>query len=179
MGTRRPWHPDGQFDARFSATWRHYRYTISNTPTANPFLAATAWHVHEALDLRSMILACDPLIGEHDFTSFCRKPPVLRDAGSAAVLEHPPTMVRRVLLARWTTVAWDERADGAPELLRFEIRATAFCHQMVRSIVGLLVDVGRGRRTAGEVRGVLLARATARAAGPGRPARSGYPDLDG
>jgi tRNA pseudouridine38-40 synthase len=153
-----PSNPDGRFDARFSASWRHYRYTIVNTSTAIPFLAATAWHVHEPLDLRSMILACDPLIGEHDFTSFCRKPPILHDPQAAGALEHPPTMVRDVLLARWSKVAWDERPDGEPELLRFEIRATAFCHQMVRSIVGLLVDVGRGRRSAGDVMAVLLAR---------------------
>jgi tRNA pseudouridine38-40 synthase len=59
-------------------------------------------------------------------------------------------MVRRVIDARWHACG-----DG---LLRFEISATSFCHQMVRSIVGLLVDVGRGRRRAGEVAGILRAR---------------------
>ena len=63
----------------------------------------------------------------------------------------PPTLVRRV----------DRRARGrdlGDGVLRFEIRANAFCHQMVRSLVGLLVDVGRGRRRAGDVLGVLRAR---------------------
>ncbi len=61
-----------------------------------------------------------------------------------------PTLVRRV-----TDVGWSDLGEGR---LQFEICANAFCHQMVRSIVGLLVDVGRGRRRAGEVLGVLQAR---------------------
>jgi tRNA pseudouridine38-40 synthase len=66
--------PDG-FDARRWATGRAYRYTVVNRPVADPFLTPLAWHVEEPLDLRAMQLACDPLIGEHDFTSFCRRPP--------------------------------------------------------------------------------------------------------
>src|SRR5690348_2544472 len=66
--------PEG-FDARRSATGRRYRYTIRNHPVADPFSAHTAWDVTEPLDLAAMRLACDPLIGEHDFSSFCRRPP--------------------------------------------------------------------------------------------------------
>ena len=131
------------FDARFSALWRHSRYTIVNTPHPNPFLAATAWHVPHPLERALMQLGCDPLIGEHDFSSFCRRPKV-------RLGEPPTTLVRRVLLARWS-----EPDEG---ILRFEIRANAFCHQMVRSIVGTLVEVGSGRRRAGEVRSMMLAR---------------------
>jgi tRNA pseudouridine38-40 synthase len=64
------------FDARHDATARRYRYTVLNRPVPDPFLAGTSWHVPEALDLRAMVLACDPLIGEHDFASFCRAPRV-------------------------------------------------------------------------------------------------------
>jgi tRNA pseudouridine38-40 synthase len=134
--------PEG-FDARFSAQWRRYRYTILNRDVPDPFLARTAWHVPERLDLAALRLAADPLIGEHDFSSFCRAPKVPSDAA-------PATLVRRV-----TDVGWTGAGEG---VLRFEIRANAFCHQMVRSIVGLLVDVGRGRRRAGDVLGVLRAR---------------------
>jgi tRNA pseudouridine38-40 synthase len=134
--------PEG-FDARFSAAWRRYRYTVLNRAVPDPFLARTAWLVPEPLDLAVLRLACDPLLGEHDFTSFCRAPRV--SAGMA-----PATLVRRV-----TEAGWREGGDG---VLRFEIRANAFCHQMVRSLVGLLVDVGRGRRRAGDVLTVLRAR---------------------
>ncbi len=135
------------FDARFSAVWRHYRYTVVNTPYAHPLRAATAWHVPQPLNLRAMQLGCDALIGEHDFSSFCRAPKV-RDG------DPTPSLVRRVQLARWTALRGDDE-DG---VLLFEIRANAFCHQMVRSIVGTLVDAGLGRIRAGEMRSIMLRR---------------------
>jgi tRNA pseudouridine38-40 synthase len=140
------WCDDPGFSARFSAIWRHYRYTVVNQQVPVPALAATTWHVTAPLDLAVMQLGCDPLIGEHDFSSFCRKPKVSAD-------QPTPSLRRRVMLARWSTVPSDHG-----DLLRFEIRANAFCHQMVRSIVGTLVDVGAGRFRAGDVRGILLAR---------------------
>jgi tRNA pseudouridine38-40 synthase len=130
---------DGGFDARYSAKARRYRYTILNTPTANPFLAATAWHVAESLDLSLLRLGCDPLFGTHDFTSFCRKPK-LPDGVAFS-------MTRRVIDARW-----HDLGDG---LLRFDIEGTAFCRQMVRSIVGTLVEVGLGRRSPASVMAAL------------------------
>lgn len=63
-------------------------------------------------------------------------------------------MTRNVMLARWSEVP----SDYGPGLLRFEIRANAFCHQMVRSIVGTMVDAGSGRLNAGDIRGILLAK---------------------
>jgi tRNA pseudouridine38-40 synthase len=87
-----------------------------------------------------MRLACDPLIGEHDFSSFCRRP------------SPDATLVRRVLNAAWEVVDSD---DGCR--LQFWIEANAFCHQMVRSIVGTIVDVGLGRRRAGDVSGIVRA----------------------
>jgi tRNA pseudouridine38-40 synthase len=132
------------FDARFSARWREYRYDVWNAPSPNPLQSGRAWFVAQPLSLWAMQAACDPLLGEHDFTSFCRRPKV--DEG-----EPEPSMVRRVLAARWVEVD----GDG---LLRFEIRANAFCHQMVRSIVGTLVDVGLQKASPGDVRGILVAR---------------------
>ncbi|MFN8020925.1 MAG: tRNA pseudouridine(38-40) synthase TruA [Acidimicrobiales bacterium] len=150
------WCADPDFNARFSATWRHYRYHVLAAPTPVPALAATTWHVAAPLDLWAMQLACDPFIGEHDFGSFCRVPKVRPD-------QQVPSLRRRVLLAQWSRV----ESDYGP-LLRFEIRANAFCHQMVRSIVGTIVDVGSGKLHAGEVRGILLAR-DRRAAGQVAP----------
>ena len=130
---------DGTFDARFSARARRYRYTIVNRPVPDPFLARTAWHVGVPLDLRAMTLACDPLIGEHDFSSFCRRP--------KTVSGEPASLVRRVVDARW-----EDDGDG---VLQFWIEANAFCHQMVRSLVGTLVAVGEGRMSADEMPAVL------------------------
>ena len=90
-----------------------------------------------------MQLACDPFIGAHDFTSFCRKPVVTPG-------RRERSMVRRVLIARW--------ADLGEGQLRFDIRAQSFCHQMVRAITGTLVEVGLGRRKPGEIMDVLRAK---------------------
>ncbi len=141
------WAESPDFSARFAAKWRHYRYDIWNAPQPNPFLATTSWHVVHPLSLPALRLACDPLIGEHEFSSFCRRSKV-------ADGQLEPSMTRRVMLARWSEVP----SDHGPGLLRFEIRANAFCHQMVRSIVGTLVDAGTGRLHAGDVRGILLAK---------------------
>lgn len=141
---------DDDFDARFSAEWRHYRYDIWNAPTPNPLLAGRTWWVRAPLELWAMREAADAVIGEHDFASFCRRPKV-RDG------DAEPSLVRRVLSVAWTDVTEAGLAD-AGRLLRFEIRATAFCHQMVRSIVGTLVDVGAGRLTPAAMRSILRAR---------------------
>src|SRR6478752_698096 len=74
------------FDARFSAQWRHYRYTILNTPQIHPLLTGVAWHVPQPLALAVLQLAADPFVGEHDFSSFCRRPKT----------EAPVSLVRRV-----------------------------------------------------------------------------------
>jgi tRNA pseudouridine38-40 synthase len=143
------------FDARFSARSRVYRYTVLNRAVPDPFLAPTTWQVAEPLELAALRLGCDALIGEHDFSSFCRRP-------RGAEGQPPPSLVRRVIDARWTSVG-----DG---VLRFEIEGSAFCHQMVRSIVGTLVEMGLGRRRPGEMAAILRARDRG-AAGQMAPAR--------
>lgn len=142
------------FDARHSAKQRRYRYTVVNAPVPDPFLARTAWWIADPLDVRAMNLACDALLGEHDFASFCRRP-----NPSAAAMGA--TTVRRVDEAEWI--------DDGDGVLQFWIEARAFCHQMVRSIVGELVDIGRGRRRASDVGRVLRARDRALAAQPAPP----------
>jgi tRNA pseudouridine38-40 synthase len=129
---------DESFDARHSATARTYRYMVVNRPAPDPFLARYAWWVAEPLDLARLRLGADPFVGERDFAAFCRKGP----EGSSTV--------RRVLRSHWDAL------DDC--VLRYEIRATAFCWQMVRSIVGTLVEIGRGRLTAGDVLTILRSR---------------------
>jgi len=129
---------DAPFDARRDAKWRTYRYTIVNRPAPDPFLARTAWWVPEPLDLSLLRLGADPFLGEHDFATFCRK------------RARPSTTTRRVLDS-----TWHDLGDG---VLRFDITASAFCQQMVRAIVGTLVDVGVGKVRPGEILGMLRAR---------------------
>ncbi len=143
--------PEG-FSARFDAIARRYRYTILRSPFADPLMTHTAWWVDEPLDLRLMRLGCDPLLGEHDFSAFCRRPKVEPGA-------PPRSLVRTVREARWER----EAHPGGGEILRFWIEANAFCHQMVRSVVGTLVDVGRGTIRPGDLTAVLREGDRARA----------------
>lgn len=133
------------FDARFSATWRQYRYQVLATPTADPMLHDRTWHVREPLDIGAMDAALGCLVGEHDFSSFCRRPKV-------ADGEPEPSLVREVLEATWSRAADDER------IVELWIRATSFCHQMVRSIVGTTVDLGIGRIEADAMADIVSAR---------------------
>jgi tRNA pseudouridine38-40 synthase len=152
--------PD-DFDARFSARARRYHYTVVNRPVPDPFLWSTTWHVPEPLALGGLRLACDPLIGEHDFSSFCRRPRLRRPGagqrtgGGERDGDRAAGGAEMSLRRRVTEAGWEDLGGG---VLRFHIEANAFCHQMVRSIVGLLVEVGRGRRRAGEVAGIIRAR---------------------
>ena len=167
---RAEWAAD-DFDARFSATSRAYRYDVWNHSHPNPLAARTSWHVPYELDLDAMNEAAAHLLGQHDFASFCRRPKVPEG--------YPEKSLVRILQrAHWHRVS---TADTSPHehdlvkdtempdaMLRFEIAASSFCHQMVRSIVGTLVDVGRGRRDPVSIVSTLAARERS-AAGPVAP----------
>ncbi|MBC8364578.1 MAG: tRNA pseudouridine(38-40) synthase TruA [Actinobacteria bacterium] len=146
---------DDDFDARFGATGRTYRYRVLNRRDPDPFLASTAWHVTDPLDVSAMQSAADHLVGEHDFTSFCKR----RKVAPGTV---EPTLVRRIESAEW-------RRPDDEGLLEFVIAGRAFCHQMVRSIVGTLVEVGRGLRPAADLPVVLAAKDRRAAASPAPP----------
>lgn len=135
------------FDARFSAVARTYRYEVWNHPEPDPFRAGRAWHVAAPLEIAVLRLACDPFIGEHDFSAFCRA--ATRADGTAAPL------TRRVIRAEWDR--------GEPGELVFTVTASSFCHQMVRSVVGTMVEVGLGRLRAGELVGIIASGDRAKA----------------
>ncbi|MEE9297484.1 MAG: tRNA pseudouridine(38-40) synthase TruA [Acidimicrobiia bacterium] len=124
------------FDARFSAQWRRYRYFVAESPVIDPLARHTTWHVGVPLDRAAMNAAAGHFVGTHDFASLCR---AQKGRGT-----------ERTLL----DAAWD-REDTR---LVFDVRAEAFCHQMVRSMVALCVEVGRGRLQADAVPGILEAR---------------------
>ncbi len=137
------------WSARFSALRRTYRYRVRTHPVRDPLTRHLVWHLGRTLDLPAMNEAAAHLVGEHDFASFCRASP-------------GRSTRREVLRASWT--------ECSPAELRFEITASAFCHQMVRSLVGWCVEVGLRRRSASETPGVLAARsrqAAGRVAPPG------------
>jgi tRNA pseudouridine38-40 synthase len=126
------------FDARFSATQRRYRYQICDAVAMNPLWRHDTWHLGPPrLDVEAMEAGGQHLLGEHDFASFCRR------RGEA-------TLVRRIdhLAVR------RKRAD----LVVVVLAGKAFCHQMVRSVTGCLVPVGRGKRPVDWVANVLAAR---------------------
>ena len=117
------------FDARFSALRRHYRYRIATAPFgAEPLRTRDTIAWPHDLDLDVVRVAADALLGEHDFAAFCR-----RREGATTVRE----------LQR---CSWSRELDG---VVLVELSADAFCHSMVRGLVGALLDVGRGRRAVG------------------------------
>lgn len=139
---------DPQFHARFSATGRAYRYRIHNAPVHDPFRASVAWNLDVPLDTDAMDASVRTLVGEHDFSAFCRR-------------QGDRSMVRRVL---W--VGWRRKQED----VEMSIGALSFCHQMVRSIVAVSVEVGRGRLVVDDVASILRSRdrATAKGTAPAR-----------
>ena len=124
------------FDARFSATARDYRYRIDSGAWPDPFEAPFVWHRPGALASSPMRAAARYLLGEHDFASFCRRP---QSGGTVRRLE-------RLSIGR------------VGDRVEIAARANAFLHQMMRALVGTLVVVGDGRLEPGEVAKILAAR---------------------
>ncbi len=113
------------FHARKAAMGKVYEYRILNRDIRSAFRHGYAWHIPQKLDLEEMKKTTRFLIGEHDFSSF-------RSVGTPT-----RTAIRKIIRAEWK-----RDRDG---FLRFEIEATGFLKQMVRAIVGTLVEVGKGK----------------------------------
>ncbi len=113
------------FDARFAASWRRYAYRLcDNAEAADPLVRryVAVWPRH--LDEVAMNAAADRLVGEHDFAAYCKK-------------REGATTIRSLRELAWTR-------DG--DVLTARVVADAFCHHMVRSLVGCLLAVGEGRQ---------------------------------
>lgn len=149
-----------RFSARFDATARSYRYRIACGP-ARPVMAWDhAWWLRSsALDVDAMNRAARPLLGEHDFASFCK-------ASSAQLLRQDGRSTSRFL----SRVEVSRVAEAGEDLVAVDVEGNAFLHNMVRAITGTLVEVGRGHRDPAWVSSALEAR-DRRAAGPTAPAR--------
>jgi tRNA pseudouridine38-40 synthase len=122
--------PEG-FDARFSAVWRRYRYRLADQRSGyDPLRRADTTTVRGTLDVEAMDAAARTLIGLHDFAAYCKP----RDEA---------TTIRTLLDYRWTR--------DADDVLVAEVKADAFCHSMVRALVGACVAVGEGRLDVGDL----------------------------
>jgi tRNA pseudouridine38-40 synthase len=150
------------FDARFGAVSRTYRYFVDDRPAPNPLHRHIAWHVDAPLDSAAMEEAAAALVGEHDFASFCRaadgRTTIRRVLSAAWWREADGLAPRAELVAARTSHPTASFADVDEGLLVFEITANAFCHQMVRSLVALSVEIGRGRLPVGAIPGIFEAR---------------------
>ena len=139
-----------QAHARFDAVEREYTYYISQRK--NPFRRFSAWQYYVQLDMERMNEAAATLLEYDDFTSF------------AKLNSNNKTNICRVVKAEWRRAEWDE------DLLIFTIRADRFLRNMIRAIVGTLVDVGRGRYTVEEFCDILHSRNLSRSSA-GAPAQ--------
>jgi tRNA pseudouridine38-40 synthase len=116
---------NSDFHARFDAVERTYRYLIHNNPLRSPFMIYRAMWVHEKLDIDYLNMVLGLLIGEKDYTSFCKK----RESKNIST-------VRRI-----TSVNARKKGD----LVSIEITGNAFLHNMIRIIVGTVVDMNKNR----------------------------------
>jgi tRNA pseudouridine38-40 synthase len=126
-------HPDAH--ARFSAIARTYRYYISTVK--DPFSEDSSWYLHDKIDLKTMNKACQLLLVHSDFTSFSK------------LHTDVKTNICRVTLAEW--VKKDDR-------IVFTMRADRFLRNMVRAIVGTMVEVGRGKMDINDFEDIMLAK---------------------
>jgi len=124
-----------EFDARFSAVRRHYAYRVATAAHgAEPLRRRDTLAWPHPADVDAMNASASGLLGEHDFAAFCRG-------------REGATTIRELQRLHWT-----READGA---LVAAVSADAFCHSMVRSLVGALLAVGRGQRPADWPAGLL------------------------
>ncbi|MFC1417150.1 tRNA pseudouridine(38-40) synthase TruA [Streptacidiphilus cavernicola] len=132
------------FDARFSAVWRRYAYRVCDHPAGvDPLRRAhVLWH-DRRLDLDAMNEAARLLVGEHDFAAYCKK-------------REGATTIRELLDFHWERHPGDVLlGPELPGLVVGTVRADAFCHNMVRALVGSMLLVGGGQRPVGFPAAVL------------------------
>ncbi|MFZ1063424.1 MAG: tRNA pseudouridine(38-40) synthase TruA [Acidimicrobiales bacterium] len=126
------------FHARFSASWREYRYLVLETaPPALGLSTTWSWAVEGPLDVALMNEVSRDILGTHDFRAFCRRP---------ANAEPGEALLRDVQFAQWERIAdvWTMSPGSAP-VVRLTIRAQSFCHNMVRCLVSTIVAIGQGQ----------------------------------
>ena len=132
--------PD-EFHARFSAKRKTYLYRIVNAPVTSPFWRRFAHHEHRPLDIGRMNQAARFLLGEHDWTAF------------ASAQSDGESRIRTVFDCTVEST-WDSRASA--NILELRITANGFLRYMVRSIVGTLLEVGRGEKDSDTIQTAII-----------------------
>ncbi len=132
---------DEDFHARFSARGKTYVYRIVNAPVISPFWRRFAHHESKPLDLARMTEASRLFLGEHDWTAF------------ASAKSDGETRVRTITDCTIESV-WDDRAQAA--MIEFRISANGFLRYMVRSIVGTMLEVGRGEKDSDTIHSAIV-----------------------
>lgn len=137
-----------EFHARYSATWRAYRYLVlEDLPPALNVTSAWSWTTPGPIDIEAMNRCGTDILGTHDFRAFCRRP-------TNSLTSEP--LLREVLDVHWQRVddEWGITPTGSPAL-RLSIRAQSFCHTMVRSLVSTMVAIGQGTLSENTIKGRL------------------------
>ena len=115
---------ESNFHARFSAKGKHYRYIIINRPQRSALWATRAWHIRETLDFEAICKAASYFEGHHSFKAFC------------AAGHNVKTFDRTIFHSQW-------HRDG--DFLIYDTKGNGFLYNMVRIMVGTMIDIGKGR----------------------------------
>ena len=166
---------DHAFHARHSATSKTYEYRVLlEQPTLGaicpPFLARYVYACPWPLDLVALQSAASFFLGEHDFLSFAATDPDSATRTSCPGADTVQTVAKPSTIRAIYSSTWERKTPEGGEMLVYRVRGSGFLHHMVRNLVGTMLDVGRGYRTAGEIPAMLAARSRS-AAGPTAPAR--------
>ncbi len=147
IAVQRLWRQEG-FHPRYDALWRRYVYRIAAQPTRHPLLNRRVWQlVGQSLNLDRMQQAAERFLGEHDFAAF-----------GAAPQEGSVNTVREVYISQWTLAP----GDYGP-VYAYRVAATAFLYHMVRRMVGVMAQVGRGKISLDEFMDIFSSRDLRRA----------------
>lgn len=138
----------GAFDARRQSIGKQYIYRIAQSLIVDPFMADQVWHIRQPLNIEAMSMAAQQFVGEHDFQSF---------RSSLCGAAHAVRFL------------WHVGINKVGDIIEIDVRGNAFCLNMVRIIVGTLVEVGLGKVAPQEIAEILLAKDRTRA---GRTAKA-------
>ena len=133
---------DGSFHVRYNVVCKEYEYVILNATAPCPFMDKRAWHIPRPLDVPKMQQAAQSLVGKHDFTSFC---------ASASFVEDKVRTIQHIIV----------ECDG--DLVKIRVAGDGFLYNMVRIIVGTLVNVSDGRFDVGAMGAILASMDRTRA----------------